>query len=437
MLQIRKIYASLNDLAASSDVTMEAIKAKILPLLKGNPILADWFVALFPTEKPGEPTPSDYETVNVEKNQQSDDITDNLESFEKIPASELFPDTENTSGCGIKYLQGRIFYGNRILLPAKLSFLAYEMFPPPPLINSGELIPQSGENETNCVHNIRNLIENAPNPISEDVNLSLSSSEEPEDHKTGLSSIKPQLLPFSPLSDDASYEICDDTALRMHAIRINPIVHTNRSFGDAGDGHHHKDELSDASLKNSPRRNAKKPISPQTKKSTMKSPPMVEIPRSMIEIPLASPALVTAKRLRTLVEEDLVPTSEDERPLSERIKEGGGQNRLKNKRSRVVQAVADESESELNKSIGIAKKRRRKGNKKEENVSKKVATPVESWTRDEDKLILEVIECGVTDECELVGNVQGQLERRTHREIVERYGFLMEVMKQFQINTAD
>lgn len=52
--QLRKIYRNLTELACCVDVTMDLVKNSILPLLKGNSLLTDWFLQIFPSEKPPE-----------------------------------------------------------------------------------------------------------------------------------------------------------------------------------------------------------------------------------------------------------------------------------------------------------------------------------------------------------------------------------------------
>lgn len=52
--QIRKIYNCLNDLAEDPDVTMKKVETKIVPLLKGNQFLIDWFMQQFPQATPPE-----------------------------------------------------------------------------------------------------------------------------------------------------------------------------------------------------------------------------------------------------------------------------------------------------------------------------------------------------------------------------------------------
>lgn len=50
--QVKKIYKSLEQLSECVNLTMERIKLTILPLLKSNKLLMEWFLQLFPVEKP-------------------------------------------------------------------------------------------------------------------------------------------------------------------------------------------------------------------------------------------------------------------------------------------------------------------------------------------------------------------------------------------------
>lgn len=120
--QWKKIMTTLNELSSEEGVSMATIKQRFLPLLKGNPLLIDWFMQLFPTERPADPRDDEFEEVQTKKNELP---------FEEIPASLILAETGDSSsaGCAIKYSQGRIQYGNRYILPADLSFLAtsYEL----------------------------------------------------------------------------------------------------------------------------------------------------------------------------------------------------------------------------------------------------------------------------------------------------------------------
>lgn len=50
--QLRKVLNSLTEVADNSDVQMDKVKSTILPLLKGNILLINWFLQMFPNETP-------------------------------------------------------------------------------------------------------------------------------------------------------------------------------------------------------------------------------------------------------------------------------------------------------------------------------------------------------------------------------------------------
>lgn len=52
--QLRKIYNSLTELANTPNIKIEQVRGAILPLLKGNALLIDWFLQMFPCETPPE-----------------------------------------------------------------------------------------------------------------------------------------------------------------------------------------------------------------------------------------------------------------------------------------------------------------------------------------------------------------------------------------------
>lgn len=124
--QLRKIYRSLTYLTTCVDVNMERVKTTILPLLKGNTLLTDWFLQIFPCEPP---PPSllkgvweqmetrrefnlhedFFETVNVPEMEdqfgghncicschESEDVTFKSRAQHCVP-------------CGLKFFQGRVY----------------------------------------------------------------------------------------------------------------------------------------------------------------------------------------------------------------------------------------------------------------------------------------------------------------------------------------
>ncbi|XP_017777244.1 PREDICTED: uncharacterized protein LOC108563156 [Nicrophorus vespilloides] len=119
--QVRKIYRCLTELVAMQNVSMDHVKSTILPLLKGNNLLIDWFLQIFPTEKP----PERLMRGSWEKMEMTND-----DHYEMI----TIPDVEDPYGgptcicqchnvedqifksrskhcvpCGTKFMQGRVY----------------------------------------------------------------------------------------------------------------------------------------------------------------------------------------------------------------------------------------------------------------------------------------------------------------------------------------
>lgn len=51
---VKRIYRTLTEIASAPGLTMDKIKSTMLPLLKGNKLLSDWFLQIFPNERPPE-----------------------------------------------------------------------------------------------------------------------------------------------------------------------------------------------------------------------------------------------------------------------------------------------------------------------------------------------------------------------------------------------
>uniref|UniRef100_A0A182PTC6 Uncharacterized protein n=1 Tax=Anopheles epiroticus TaxID=199890 RepID=A0A182PTC6_9DIPT len=167
--QIKKVYACLNELSNEEDVTMEQVKLKVLPLLKGSTLLTEWFLQLFPGERPPESPVSDYEHIGLKKhalNESCDagSVYEHVSYVETLPEVPEVPCTSNA----IRYIQGRIFQG---ALPARLTFLA-----------------------NNCL-----------------TKQAVDQPSSKEAHANGDS-------------------LCDDSTLMAHAIRLNPVVHCPKNL---------------------------------------------------------------------------------------------------------------------------------------------------------------------------------------------------------------
>lgn len=112
----------LRELSNENDLKLEQIKMKVFPLLKGNPLLIEWFKQCFPNETTYDCPVDEYESLSFHKVENAHQADDENDVYENILQSEITPDpVENP--CHIRYLNGRVYYGSRILLPAKLSFL--------------------------------------------------------------------------------------------------------------------------------------------------------------------------------------------------------------------------------------------------------------------------------------------------------------------------
>lgn len=246
------MFACLKELSEEPDVTIERIRSRILPLLKGNQFLNDWFLQCIGPDK-CDSSKDEYETMVLRKggNEAIDD-----DQFECIPHSEISPDP-NDNPCHTRYLNGRLFYGNRFPLPAKLSFGA---------VPSSTISSDSTEadrqyligNKTvtyRCVHNIKEFADNKMRdrhhselePVVGANEVVENNSDDELQHQQ-QQSVSPQSAKMeekahfndeneapstSPINTNAAattaseHVLCDNVLLRAHSIRLNPALHTS------------------------------------------------------------------------------------------------------------------------------------------------------------------------------------------------------------------
>lgn len=331
--QIRKIYACLSELAELPNVSMKKVENKIMPLLKGNKFLCDWFVQQFPQGKPPKRILSPVETINLleVQNNTTGEYTETIQEFLDVPAP-------SKPSCHLRYINGRIFYGAKMLLPAKLSFMAASIYNE----QSGD-VPLASAEPLTCAHAIRTqgekLISLASNVDSDDAT---DRSEEDDASRA---------LVIDTTGDEqnscSSIEMVDDIGFRAHAIRLNASLYSNSSFSNAATstpnvgnshGHHHPHAkktsinfgevsprkqsafnntgLSPLATNTSPhvdkrKSPSKKVRSPQNQNQGRQrgsNHPMVVIHESQ---PSSSPAIECAKRLRTLIDQESVRDATD------------------------------------------------------------------------------------------------------------------------------
>lgn len=241
------MFACLKELSEDEDVSIDRIRSRVLPLLKGNQLLIDWFLQSIGPDK-CESTKDEYETLVLRKGNESFDD----DQFEYIPQNDIVPDP-NENPCHIRYLNGRIFYGNRFPLPAKLSFSAipctsitsestHEVKPLP--IGSG-----TKSMKYQCVHNIKEFADSKmrerhhselEHVCSGAPREEIENSDEehqyiaPGDKVDDKQCLEDEVeqIPQSIITAVNDHILCDNTLLRAHSIRLNPslhatLVHTN------------------------------------------------------------------------------------------------------------------------------------------------------------------------------------------------------------------
>lgn len=147
----------LKELSDEETLTIDQIKTRIVPLLKENPLLVEWFQQCFPSDRIADhlnETP--IESLSFHK---ATEIGDDPDVFEYIPQSELVPDPVDNP-CHIRYINGSIYYGGRILLPAQLSFHVNSVIDKAEAKNQKAAAPTPAEpnclsSTYKCVHDIK------------------------------------------------------------------------------------------------------------------------------------------------------------------------------------------------------------------------------------------------------------------------------------------
>ncbi|XP_053692842.1 uncharacterized protein LOC128741221 [Sabethes cyaneus] len=427
--QIKKVYTCINELSQEPDVTMEQIKSRILPLLKGNPLLIEWFLQLFPPEKPIESgNLNDYEVISLKKLPPTD-CTDAGQIYEDVPFVEVptEPIGEGTV-CGMKYIQGRILYGT---LPARLSFLAHDCIPPTQPAN--EPSPIKG-----CVHNVRNMEKTKGSGTADGID-----EKDPESEMRSDAAAK----------EDSPFKLCDKAAFKAHAIRLNPLVHGGKGVNFAevahllvsdGDATFESDNLSEEEKSLSPKKphfftksivTKKRINSPVNKKPAAGkfSPPTGKKCSPILSsIPPDSKVVSISRKLKSLVDSPVAESVPAESETVSAISTGTVKRKPVSSLSPDAQSSAKREKlskkceaADGGESVPI-------GEKTVQIEEGKDTGSQSSWAREEDKVILEEIKNGFSTVEELLGRIEKKLESRSLSDIRSRYEFLMEVLKKFQ-----
>lgn len=275
---MKKIYSCLNELSYDQDLSIEKLKLKILPLLKGNQLLIEWFMGIF--ETPAD-NPEDYETLHLKKQLNEGEIYDY--SYEEMQSQDLVEDSNSFSSCGVKYINGKIMYRCKTLLPAKISFLVNE-------VSDFSSSPQckGGNNANLCVHEIRKHVQ-----FSDKRKINENGEENEKTVKKKKSSKK--------------FKVCDQQLLHAHAVRLNPIhAQAGEKVSDAINLLELNSQVICANQE-SPKK--------QTKKTSPKKNNILKSPSSSSETLSPSKTIQTAKKLRAIIDD-----SEDEQHQMKKLK---------------------------------------------------------------------------------------------------------------------
>lgn len=256
---MRKIQSCFRDLADDPDVGIEQIKSKLLPLMKGNQLLINWFVECLGGATITEHTPNEYETVTVRK--ATDAVDDESEAYEHIPQSEIQSDPFDNP-CNIRYINGGIYYGSRILLPAKLSFTVsgggeagadesiaadrkrtHDIHLEDGVVSEtvgARTTLHGSPNKYRCVHEIKHfgdakIREQNKYPIDADLGSGTHEDGDDSDDEslhTIKADVNEERLAEAIAAADLppsvhSKNLCDDILLKAHGIRLNPSVHSS------------------------------------------------------------------------------------------------------------------------------------------------------------------------------------------------------------------
>uniref|UniRef100_A0A336MFL2 CSON000955 protein n=1 Tax=Culicoides sonorensis TaxID=179676 RepID=A0A336MFL2_CULSO len=458
--QIKRIYNCLNDLSSMENVTIEMVKDNILPLLKGNPLLIDWFQQMFASEKPIDCHESDSETLNCKKT--TSENVDSIQVYEELVLSDNPTNTE-TPACGIRYYQGNIMYSGRTCtLPAKLSFLAHET-----VIQMEKKEQTAKKNQKskdtkpeNCCHAVKSYAETRLQEkikaVGSDKDVNSSQSSDEVENQLGSEKdvkIKRELaIPVNEnnedyySTDDEQPKLVDPSTLKVHAIRLNPMVHARNGesfsdmshlltspqnivekyFSDDTKSPTKKTHTPSTSSQISAKTTKKLLISPKTVGKSIKSPTQTKkvISDSM---PENSQALSSGKRLKILIESD---QSDVDTPNVSNVKRS---KKLKIVRSdRKIEKEEDEAKSGTETARVKSPEPSTSSAHPESDSEKTEEVVKEPWTREEDKFILEEQRKGYENVEELVTRLKTRLCGRSTDEITQRYEFLMDLLRKIQ-----
>ncbi|XP_052902146.1 uncharacterized protein LOC128309726 [Anopheles moucheti] len=400
--QVKKIYACLNELSNEPDVTMEQVKMKVLPLLKGSTLLTEWFLQLFPGERPPESPISDYEHIVMKKYPMSDSC-DAVSVYEHISYTETLPEgPENACASnGIRYIQGRIFQG---ALPARLTFVANSCVTRA-VNQTTEDAATNGDNlcddSTLMAHAIRlNPLVHCPKGITytDVAHLLVEPNGEPE-------------VGSSPETSTTSTHMEDVDAGKTGTTskKLTPKLPLKKRFNSPIS---RKAGISPGDEKTSPGGSSKEATTP--KRQTNAAP---------VTIPSDSKALIAARKMKMLL--DAPQTSSQEEQQLDDPCSNEPQANTKESLEAPEHSSSTTTTEPINCSANVEVQEEPKAS---EEIKRTDEVP--SWTREEDKIILQDIVKGFSSVDTFVKQIGQKIPDRSSEQIRDRFEFLHRMLRQ-------
>ncbi|XP_055309941.1 uncharacterized protein LOC129573467 [Sitodiplosis mosellana] len=417
--QIRKVLACLKELSEDPDVTIDRIRSKILPLLKGNQLLIDWFIQCVAPDK-CDSTKDEYETLVLRKGNESFDA----DQFEYIPQSEVIADP-NENPCHIRYMNGRIFYGNRFPLPAKLSFSATIPCSSDSLEPEKQSVMGSGDKNLHyhCVHNIKDF---ADSKMRDRHHLEVGNSGPTEDVDNSDDE-QHFSIPFEKMDEEdgesvSNHILCDDASLRAHSIRLNPSLHLPVQTKSA-----HIRKTNSPNAKKMALDGSKSPINKKTVSPLSMTPQNVE---SGSTVQQESNVIQTAKKLKRILEtSDQMasnsclpnPTDDSSRRVNTLQKKKSHMLSKPIKKQKRAHEYCDSGDDEGETVEEFESKTRNDINIRKIDTLPEIQG---QWTREEDRLLLEQIKAGLS----MTGLDMNRFPNKTQDQISHRIDFLIDFL---------
>lgn len=484
------------------------MRQRIVPLLRGNPLLIEWLQQCFPAAQLGGTQleqAGDYETVAVPRSGAeffapppivAVDDDEAPDAYEELPAAELLADpAETNASCHMRYIGGHVVYGSKIVLPVQLSFqsMQYSSVVPaereqPQTDDDEEQQHQQRHNESGgsyeCVHEIRRMADtklDALAVVAPDDAATVATADDTTENAVSTEAAAVAAAPVaetSPVPAAAAAVVdkcCNDTLLRAHAIRLNPRLHAQtlpsqrkamldmlrkpavlaaktEASGGGGSASPKKRGANAAEMLTSPtasppkKKKAKRDASSSSSSSSKqsRSKPMagkstttatqsneavalreVKIELERIEWPaVVEEAAAEESAIAEPLEDDNNPTVSEpakcelDTDADDSMTDG---NNPTDSEPPKCEQDADADDSMADENVDD-----------DEDEDDDVETDVTvSWTRAEDKIVLEQIQRGFNSDAHLVELLvaSGHLTDRTAPEIGERCAFLLDVIK--------